>query len=401
MLHEVPPTAGLPLTWTDVIRPPREPDLGIALAAYLGVGAVGITCSGTASLIVTLETLKRRSSRRTVILPAYTCPLVPLAVARVGLRVKLCDLAPDRIDFDPTALAEACDADTLAVVPTHLGGIVANLEPVLEIAERAGARVIEDAAQALGAVWRGRPVGTIGEIGVYSLARGKGLTLYEGGFWVARSDELHAAITQTAERLMPPRAGIELLRIVQLIGYRLLYNPVGLRFAYGIPLRRSLARRDFIRAAGDEQRSSIPLHRVSRWRRRIGVSALRRLPSVVSANARRGRSRADELRRIRGISVLDELPGTAGTWPFLTVLVHSCEARDRVLARLWSEGIGVGRLFIHDLTGYRYLDEIVPRTPMPNARSFAARSFTVSNSEFLSDTEFHRIHAAVAESVAA
>jgi dTDP-4-amino-4,6-dideoxygalactose transaminase len=399
MLHEVPPTAGLPLTWMDFIGLPREPDMGIALAAFLGVEAAGITCSGTASLIVALEALKRRSRRHTVVIPAYTCPLVPLAVAHAGLRVKVCDVSAGGFDFDTDGLARACDADTLAVMPTHLGGMVANLEPVIEIAERAGACVVEDAAQALGATWRGRPVGTVGEIGCYSLSRGKGLTLYEGGFWVARGDELRAAIARTADELMPSRLGIELLRIVQLIGYRLLYNPVGLCFAYGMPLRRSLARGNLLRAVGDERRSAIPLHRVSGWRRRIGASALRRLPSVISANARRGRSRAAELREIPGIRVLDELPETTGTWPFLTVLADSSEMRDRLLARLWGEGLGVSRLFIHDLTGYRYLDEVVPRTVVPNARSLAERSFTVSNSDYLSEEDFHRIHEVMARSV--
>jgi len=69
--------------------------------------------------------------------------------------------------------------------------MAANLEPVFEI-ERVGAFVVEDAAQALGATWRARPAGTLGDIGIYSLSRGKGLTVYEGGFWVARSRELRA-----------------------------------------------------------------------------------------------------------------------------------------------------------------------------------------------------------------
>ena len=101
MPHEVPPTAGLPLKWSDLIGLGSEPDLGRALATFLGVESVGVTCSGTASLIVALETLKRRSVRRTVVIPAYTCPLVPLAVAYVGLEVKVCDLSPNRFDFDP------------------------------------------------------------------------------------------------------------------------------------------------------------------------------------------------------------------------------------------------------------------------------------------------------------
>src|SRR6476659_9898642 len=153
MPREIPPTAGMPLQWSDLVGSANEPDLGRALAAFLGVESVGVACSGTASLIVALETLKRRSGRRTVVIPAYTCPLVPLAIAYVGLRVKLCDLSPDRFDFDRDALAAACDRDTLAVVPTHLSGMVANLEPVFDNAERVGAFVVEDAAQALGATW--------------------------------------------------------------------------------------------------------------------------------------------------------------------------------------------------------------------------------------------------------
>jgi len=401
MPREVPPTAGLPLTWTDLARGSREPELEPALASFLRVTEVDIACSGTAALVVALEALKRRSARRTVVVPAYTCPLVPLAVARAGLAVRLCDLAPERIDLEPADLAEACDGDTLAVVPTHLAGLAADLAPVLEIARRAGASVVEDAAQALGGSWRGRPVGTIGEIGVYSLGRGKGLTVYEGGFWTARGNELAVALRETADQLMPSRPGLEALRIVQLIGYRLLYNPLGLRWAYGVPLRRALARGDLIGAVGDERGSEIALHRVGRWRRGVGASALRRLPAALSSNARRGRERATELRRIPGIRVLEELPETVGTWPFLLVLADSSAVRDRVLDRLWSRGLGVTRLFIHDLTGYRFLERIVPRRPMPNARAFAERSFTVSNSELLSDDDFQRVCDTIATAVSA
>jgi perosamine synthetase len=400
MPYEVPPTAGLPLKWADLIGPAREPDLGRALAAFLGVESVGIACSGTASLIVALETLKRRSDRRTVVIPAYTCPLVPLAVAYVGLRVKLCDLSADRFDLDPGGLATACDGDTLAVVPTHLGGMVANLEPVFEIAERAGAFVVEDAAQALGATWRKRPVGSLGDIGIYSLSRGKGLSVYEGGFWVARGHELRVATAETAEQLLPCRAGIEFLRFIQVIGYRLFYNPVGLRFVYGVPLRRALARRDLIRAVGDEFRYEIPLHRMSAWRRRVGASALSRLPAAISKNARRGRARALELRKIPRITVVDELPDTTGTWPFLTVLTDHSETRDRIMEQLWSEGLGVNRLFVHDLTGYKYLESIIPNAAVRNARSFAERSFSVSNSEYLSEESFRRIRDVIAREVA-
>src|ERR1041385_5029437 len=166
--RELPPTAGLPLSWRDFA--PRRPvaPLEEGLARLLGVSAVQVECSGTASLVIALQTLKRTSVRRTVVIPAYTCPLVALAVARAGLRVRLCDTAPDEFDLDPDALRAVCDDETLCIVPTHLGGAVADLEPVLDVAARHRAYVVEDAAQALGATWRGRPVGTIGGIGFFN-----------------------------------------------------------------------------------------------------------------------------------------------------------------------------------------------------------------------------------------
>ncbi len=400
MLYEVPPTAGLPLAWADFLPGSPSSDLAGGLSALLGVETVGVTCSGTASLVVALEALKRRSHRRTVVIPAYTCPLVPLAVAHVGLRVRICDVPGDGgSGFDADDLVRACDPDTLAVVPTHLAGMVADLEPVLAVATKVGAWVIEDAAQALGATWRGRPVGTLGDIGCYSLSRGKGLTIYEAGFWVAREHELRTVVARTADELLPSRPGVELLRMVQVLGYRLLYNPLGLVFAYGMPLRRSLARGDLLRAVGDEPRDTIPLHRVGTWRKRIGAAALRRLPAAIAENASRGRARAAVLRDIPGVKVLDERRDTTGTWPFLTVLTTSREVRDRVLADLWGAGLGVGRLFLHDLTGYRYLEPIVPRAEVPHARALAAHSFTISNSAHLSEERFRRVRDVIARSV--
>ncbi|MBI3597756.1 MAG: DegT/DnrJ/EryC1/StrS family aminotransferase, partial [Nitrospirae bacterium] len=258
--RELPPTAGLPLRWRDFIPMRGEGlDFETALARFLNIPAVQVECSGTACLLIALETLKRLSARRTVVVPAYTCPLVPMAIARAGLRVRLCDTRKDRFDFDTDALSAACDSDTLCIVPTHLGGAVADLVPVLEIARRVGAYVVEDAAQSLGATWQGRPVGTIGEIGFYSLARGKGLTLYEGGVLVMRDESLRRALAETAGGLIPVRPLFEGFRLIQLVGYRLGYHPAVLRLTYGFPLRYWLRKGDPVRAVGDAFHRDIPL----------------------------------------------------------------------------------------------------------------------------------------------
>src|SRR5438874_1736371 len=118
--REVPPTAGLPIQWSD-FRPGGVPQsLETRLSAFLGVSSVQIECSGTAALIVALTTLKRASSRRSVIVPAYTCPLVALAILHCGLRPVVCELLPDSFEMSPEALANAANDDTLAIIPTHL-----------------------------------------------------------------------------------------------------------------------------------------------------------------------------------------------------------------------------------------------------------------------------------------
>ena len=388
--RELPPTAGLPLSWRDFA--PRRPvaSLEEGLARLLGVSAVQVECSGTASLVIALQTLKRTSVRRTVVIPAYTCPLVALAVARAGLRVRLCDTAPDEFDLDPDALRAVCDDDTLCIVPTHLGGAVADLEPVLDAAARHGAYVVEDAAQALGATWRGRPVGTIGDIGFYSLARGKGLTLFEGGVLVAREPSLRAELARTSRETISTRWATETCRLLQLAGYGLMYHPGLLRLVYGLPLRFWLARGDPARAVGDVSQS-IPLHRVSDVRKRIGASALPRLEPWLRSAADRGHTRARRVSQLEGLDVVGGAPDGEGTWPFLMVLFRSAAACERALGALWRSGLGVTRLFVFDLTGYDFLEPVVPRERVPNARSFAARCLTVSNSPWLSDDDFERV----------
>jgi len=332
-----------------------------------------------------------------VILPAYTCPLVPLAVVAAGLEVALCDLGPNRFDFDLDSLAVLCDSQTLCVIPTHLGGSVADLAPVLEIARRAGAFVVEDAAQALGATWNGAPVGTFGDIGFYSLACGKGLTLYEGGVLVARDPEMREELRRVSAERVRFQWGMELKRSAELGGYRLFYHPAGLRWTYGVPLRRWLSRNDPVRAVGDDLGPGIPIHRVGRWRKKVGAAALERLPEAIRENVQRGRERAGKLAGIPGLHLRDDLPGRSGAWPFLMVWFDSEEAASRALSRLWRAGLGVSRLFIHPLTGYPYLKGKVPAVPAPNAEAFAVSALTVSNSPWLTDSAFESVRTALEE----
>lgn len=389
-MPEVPPTAGLPLRWRDFFPNGRR-SLEDGLATFLHQPAVQIECSGTASLIVLLTALKRRSARRSVVIPAYTCPLVALAIAHCGLTPVLCDLTESHFDLCLQALDQITNDDTLAIIPTHLGGRIADLSSAMRVARQKGAWVIEDAAQALGATWQGQPVGTVADAGFYSLAVGKGLTLYEGGVLVARDEGLRRLLRETSAEIAPYRLFREVQRLAQLAGYAGLYRPSALRFSYGMPLRRALKKGDLIAATGDDFSGEIPLHRVGRWRRAIGANALVRLPDFCDALATQAALRIARLKTIPGLTVIDDSSGNRGTWPILMILMPTERARDEALARLWTAGLGVSRMFIHALPDYAYLTAITGKADVPNARDFAARMLTISNSLWLEASDFDRI----------
>src|SRR5581483_11860902 len=397
--REIPPTAGLPLRASDLI-PRSGKTLQDAVAAFLGVPAVQLECSGTAALIVALTALMRHSPRRRrVVLPAYTCPLVALAVMHCGLTPVLCDVRRDHFDFSPEMLASLVDDETLAIIPTHLGGRVADVTAVNELARRYQAPVIEDAAQALGAQWHDRAAGTAGDLGFFSLAVRKGLTLYEGGVLFARDDAMRRQLREESRRVAPFRPGWEIRRSLQLLGYTAFYRPSALRYVYGRPLRRALAQHDLTGAVGDDFPGPIPLHTLGGLRRSVGVNALKRLPGFIAMTTHQAKQRKTIIESIEGVTVIGDPDGSRGTWPFFMVLMPGREARDAALGRLWTAGLGVSRLFIHAIPDYPSFAAQFAGADVPNARDFAARMLTITNSPWLGEDDFQRILATLGEAV--
>lgn len=389
-MREIPPTAGLPLAWRDLLPAPRG-DFCAAAQAFVGAPHGGLACSGTAALVVMLSALHRLSGRRRVLIPAYTCPLVPLAIAHCGLEAVPCDLA--RGDFAPAAAhyIERFDADTLAVLPTHLVGRVSEVGALLPAAHARGIYVIEDAAQAFGARIGGESVGLTGDAGFFSFAAGKGLSIFEGGMWVSRDAQLAAAFEAAARDVLRPSWRWSLQRAVELVGYWALYRPRTLGPVYGRPLRRALARGDLAEAVGDVFSPELPLHSLGRWRQAVGRAALERLPAFEQALRAQALARLEALRALPGLQVFDDMPDAQGVWPSLLVCLPDEATRDRAMAQLWGAGLGVTRMFVHALPDYAYLRPFLAAADCPVAADFAARSLTISNSPWLGEADFARI----------
>jgi dTDP-4-amino-4,6-dideoxygalactose transaminase len=173
-------------------------------AATLGGGFCLATNSGTAALHIALGAVGLRPGDE-VIVPALSFIATAQAVLHEGAVPVFADVDPVTYNIDPVDAAMRVTPRTRAIVPVHLHGLPAEMDAINALAARTGATVIEDAAQAHGAMYHGRPVGTLGTMAAYSLNSTKNFPAGEGGLFVTASETLHARAARVRfDGLEPP-----------------------------------------------------------------------------------------------------------------------------------------------------------------------------------------------------
>ena len=124
-----------------------------------------------------------------VIIPAFTFVATAEAVIQSGASLVIVDI-DESFNMDPTALEAAITNRTAAVIPVHMMGAAADMDRICAIAKKYDIRVLEDAAWGIGSTWRGRALGTIGDIGCYSFDAGKCISTGEGGMVVTHNQDM-------------------------------------------------------------------------------------------------------------------------------------------------------------------------------------------------------------------
>jgi dTDP-4-amino-4,6-dideoxygalactose transaminase len=164
-----------------------------AVAAYTGSAhAVGMS-SGTDALLAAMMAVGVGPGDEVVTTP-FTFFATAGTVARLGATPRFVDIDPATFNIDPSRLEDAITPRTKAIQPVHLYGQCADMDPILEIARRRGVPVVEDACQSLGAEYRGRKAGTIGEYGCFSFFPSKNLGGFGDGGMVTTDDPEKAAL---------------------------------------------------------------------------------------------------------------------------------------------------------------------------------------------------------------
>ena len=125
-----------------------------------------------------------------VIVPPYTFIATANAARLTGATPVFVDIDPETYNLDINLVEAAITERTKAIIPVHFGGLPADMDALLPLAAKHGIAVIEDAAHAHGSTWHGKPIGTLGHIGSFSLQASKNLTAGEGGILLTNDEAL-------------------------------------------------------------------------------------------------------------------------------------------------------------------------------------------------------------------
>ncbi|HVB37778.1 MAG TPA: aminotransferase class I/II-fold pyridoxal phosphate-dependent enzyme [Vicinamibacterales bacterium] len=180
-----------------LIQGPEIEAFEAAFAARAGSGHAIATSYGRMAFYYLLQALQLPPGSE-IIVPALTFWVIPELARVSGLTVVFADVDPATFTLDPDAFEQAITERTRAVVPTHLYGLPCDMDRIMAIAARHGLVVIEDCAHALGATYKGRPVGTFGDAGFFSFQTLKPLNCYGGGLALVRDAALADRVREIA-----------------------------------------------------------------------------------------------------------------------------------------------------------------------------------------------------------
>jgi dTDP-4-amino-4,6-dideoxygalactose transaminase len=364
------------------------------LGAYLGVQNIFACNSGRTALHVALQALELKPGEE-VVVPAYTCAIVFEVILRLGLKPKFVDVNPETYNIYPQLIPKCITSKTRAIIPIHLFGRPCEMNLIMETAEKHGLYVIEDVAQALGAEYERRKVGTFGDLAIFSFGIGKGMTSGEGGAVAVKNKELIERIAPAQIRLSKASLAWRFRVSKKILAMKVFSNFLLFSFIRNY-LEESLNEneQDVLEnclSLNDHRNefalnSTITLAKMPSLSAKIAREQLKKLDTF---NEKRMMFAATLNELLNGLHDYVELPETSSSIKntFTRYPVKLLKgSREKLMKRLVRQGIDTGR-------PYHYLANFFEslHLNMPNTLMLAERTVTIPNHVLLKASDIFKI----------
>ncbi len=334
--------------------------------------------SGKAALCLTLQALQRLHPERDhVLIPAYTCYSVPSAIVRAGLTIVLCDIDLSTLDYDYKQLQEKLEnLCLLAVLSTHLFGLPANTEKLRSLLQDPRVTIIEDAAQAMGAEWNGKKLGTLGDVGFFSLGRGKALTTINGGIILTDKDELEPELTKMVAKLPSCTTRQILLQLAYAITLQILIRPAWYWIPSSLP---------FLRLGETIYDPDFPMHQMSSFQ----LGLLRNIGKKIDKQRQARKKNIAFWGAKIGLRFSREHP-SASDYPDLIrfpVLMEDAHQVNHIVKRSGEQGLGITQTYPDSINGITEIAHNFVRDSCPLARQAARGMITLPVHAFINEKD--------------
>lgn len=184
----------IPLKSGWLVQGPMVREFEQKFEEFTGVKHALATSSCTTALHLAVAALGLKPGDE-VIVPAFTWVATANVVEYMGARPVFCDVSLDTFNIDVTHIESKIGPSTVGIIPVHLFGLPADMEPIMELARKRGLWVIEDAACGFGSLYHDRHVGSIGDLGCFSFHPRKSITTGEGGMVTTDNSDLARTVS--------------------------------------------------------------------------------------------------------------------------------------------------------------------------------------------------------------
>lgn len=304
------------------------------------------TCNGTAALHLALTVLGIGQGDE-VIVPTMSFIATANAVTYTGAKPVFVDSSIDTWNINPDKIEEAITQRAKAIIAVHLYGHPADMDPILEIARKYNLHVIEDAAEAHGAEYKGRKVGSLGDIGCFSFYGNKIITTGEGGMVVTNSAPIMKMAKILRNHGMSPKK-------------RYWHSYIGFNY------------------------------RLTNIQAAIGVAQLERIETFIESKRRNAFWYTELLKNIPGITLPAEQEWAKSVYWMYSVLIEEnySLSRDELIERLAGKGIESRPIFYPIHTMPPYLDK---KQSFPIAEEISRKGISLPSAVGLTQDEIKRV----------